>query len=100
MLALERSKMEAEDFRGQIMRALEQEKSQAERSEQVFYKNWLKPGATVDLKPFAKEMLNLGSENFLLVKRDERTGDWRLEAKSGPYKGKHLWIDLPEECFC
>lgn len=98
-LALERCRMEAEDLRGQLMRAVSHEFQE----QQAFFDNWLKPGQVVDLHPIAKKMLKFDDKEhslkFTLVSKNFQ-GNWRLAANSGQYKGRHLWIDLPDMCFC
>ena len=103
LLDLERARMEAEDLRGQIRRTLERDLAQAEEAQRVFYENWLRPGQTVDLLPIVKKMLKFDESDrrikFLLVERNS-SGNWRLRAQNGPFKGKDLYTDLPEMCFC
>ena len=98
-LALEQTRMEAEDLRGQLMRAM----SQAVQEQQAFFDTWLKPGQVVDLHPVVKKMLKFDDKElslkFILVSKNNQ-GNWRIAANSGPYKGRHLWIDLPDMCFC
>ena len=102
-LALERCLMQTEDLRGQIRRTLERDLAQAEEAQRVFYENWLRPGQTVDLHPIVKKMLKFDDKEhslkFTLVSKNFQ-GNWRLAANSGSYKGRHLWIDLPDMCFC
>ena len=98
-LALEQTRMEAEDLRGQLMRAM----SQAVEEQKAFFDNWLKPGQVVDLHQAVKKMLKFDEKEhslkFTLVSKNNQ-GNWRIAANSGPYKGRHLWIDLPDMCFC
>ena len=96
--SINRAGMEAEDLRSQMVRL-----SKASETLQIFYQNWYKAGQIVDLKPIVKKLLghepNEHYVRFRLVKQNPE-GLWRLEATKGPNKGKHLYIDLPEELFC
>ena len=69
----------------------------------MFYKNWLKVGQIVDIKPIARKMLGFPEkENYIrfkLVKQNSQ-GHWRLKTTKGPNFGKELRIDLPEEMLC
>ena len=103
-LDLERARMEAEDLRGQIRRTLERDLAQAEEAQRVYYDNWLRPGVLVDLLPVVKKMLQFDTKElkikqFMLVEKNS-SGNWRLRVLEGPFRGKDLWCDLPEMCFC
>ena len=103
-LDLERARMEAEDLRAQIRRTLERDIAQAEEAQRVYFDNWLRPGVFVDLLPVVKKMLQFDAKElqikqFLLVEKNS-SGNWRLRVLDGPFKGKDLWCDLPEMCFC
>ena len=102
-LDLERARMEAEDLRAQIRRTLERDIAQAEEAQRVFYENWLRPGETVDLLPVVKKMLKFDDRECgiqLLLVQKNSSGNWRLRAKHGPFKGKDLGVDFPDMCFC
>ena len=104
LLDLERARMEAENLRSQIRRTLERDLAQAEEAQRVYCDNWLRPGQTVDLLPVVKKMLQFDAKElqikkFMLVEKNS-SGNWRLRVLNGPFKGKDLWCDLPEMCFC
>ena len=95
---MNRARMEAEDLRSQMMRQMA-----ASNHLDMFYKNWLKVGQIVDIKPIARKMLGFPEkENYIrfkLVKQNSQ-GHWQLRATKGPNFGKDLWINLPEEMLC
>ena len=103
-LDMERARMEAEDFRGQIRRTLERDIAQAEEAQRVYFDNWLHPGQTVDLLPVVKKMLQFDAKELQIKKiqlvEKKSSDNWRLRVLDGAFRGKDLWCDLPEMCFC
>ena len=95
---MNRARMEAEDLRSQMMRQMA-----ASNHLDMFYKNWLKVGQIVDIKPIARKMLGFSEkEDYLRFKlaKQKSQGYWRLTCTKGPNSGKDLWPDLPEEMLC
>ena len=103
-LALERCLMQTEDLRGQIRRTLERDLAQAEEAQRVYFDNWLHPGQTVDLLPVVKKMLQFDAKELQIKKiqlvETKSSDNWRLRVLDGAFRGKDLWCDLPEMCFC
>ena len=95
---MNRARMEAEDLRSQMTRQMA-----ASNHLDMFYKNWLKVGQIVDIKPIARKMLGFSEKEdylrFKLAKQNSQ-GYWRLTCTKGPHSGKDLWPDLPEEMLC
>ena len=60
-LALERTRFECENLRGQLMRAV----SHAVEEQKAFFDNWLKPGQVVDLHPVVKKCSSLMTRSSL-----------------------------------
>ena len=95
---MNRARMEAEDLRSQMTRQMA-----ASNHLDMFYKNWLKVGQIVDIKPIARKMLGFSEKEdylrFKLAKQNSQ-GYWRLTCTKGLNSGKDLWPDLPEEMLC
>ena len=88
---LDRSRMEAEDYRAHIWRL---------STTGVLVNNPLYAGRDIRLKPIAMKMLGLkGDSRFYLVRKRDN-GSWIIAPRHGVHKNKELWCEIPEEMFC